>query len=247
MNPLTTRQVVLRIAIIISVAESLIMLILAAVPHEASSWSEAFIDTASLVTLSIPAIYWWVVKPFVRARDEALAQVSHLAHIDPLTQLANRRLLLQHLEKAVARTVRHKIVGALLLLDLDRFKPVNDVYGHDAGDAVLVAFASRMQSITRAEDVVARLGGDEFVVLVGYLDDDARLARDKALLVADSLIELANKPFDFEGQTLHVGASVGIRLLDSDYVDPETVISEADSAMYRAKQAGRGRAVVFEK
>ena len=247
MNPLTTKQVVLRIAIIISVAESLIMLVLGAVPHEANAWAEAVIDTVSLLTLSIPAIYWWVIKPFVLAREEALAQVSHLAHIDPLTQLANRRLLLQHLEKAVARTVRHKIVGALLLLDLDRFKPVNDVYGHDAGDAVLVAFATRMLSITRAEDVVARLGGDEFVVLVSYLDDDERLARDKALLVANSLIELASNPFDFDGKTLHVGASIGIRLLDSDYVDPETAISEADSAMYRAKQAGRGCAVFFEK
>lgn len=133
------------------------MLVLGAVPHEASTHSEAFLDAASLVLLSTPPIYWWVIKPFVDARDEALAQVSHLAHVDPLTQLANRRLLSKHLQRAVAGIVRHRIYGALLLLDLDGFKLINDAHGHDAGDAVLVEIAKRMQSITRSEDIVARL------------------------------------------------------------------------------------------
>jgi len=104
-----------------------------------------------------------------------------------------------------------------------------------------------MQSVTRSEDVVARLGGDEFLVLISDLDLDERVAREKALRVANNLIELAAEPFDFHEKTLQVGASVGIRLLGTANVDPEVAISEADSAMYRAKQAGRGCAVLFEK
>lgn len=247
MKLLTTKQVVLRIAVIISSAEFSIMLILGAIPHEANAYLEAVLDVASLVLLSTPPIYIWVIKPFVDARDEAHAQISHLAHVDPLTQLANRRLLSKHLEKAIAGIIRHKIYGALLLLDLDGFKPINDAHGHDAGDAVLVEIAKRLQSITRSEDVVGRLGGDEFVVLINHLDVDERTAHGKASRIAKKLINLVNKPFDFNGKTLHVGVSIGIRLLGFEELNTETAISEADIAMYRAKQAGRGCAVFFEK
>lgn len=247
MKLLTTKQVILRIAAIISLAEFLIMLVLRAIPHEASTYSEAVLDVVSLVVLSTPSIYIWVIKPFVNARDEALAQISHLANVDPLTQLANRRFLSKHLGKAIAGIVRHKIYGALLLLDLDGFKSINDAHGHDAGDAVLVEIAKRLQSITRSEDVVARLGGDEFVVLINHLDVDERIARDKMSRIARKLINLVNQPFDLNGKTLHVGASIGIRLLGFEELDTETAISEADIAMYRAKQAGRGCAVFFEK
>ena len=247
MKLLTTKQVAIRIALIISTVELLIMLVLEAMPHEADSHFEAVIDTAMLALLSTPAIYLWVIKPFVDARDEALAQLSHLAHVDPLTQLANRRLLSTHLDKAIAGIIRHKIYGALLLMDLDGFKPINDTHGHKAGDAVLVEIAKRLQSATRAEDVVARLGGDEFIVLIGHLDVDERIARDKALQIANKLIELVNEPFEFNGNTLHVGASMGIRLLEFRHLDTETAISEADIALYRAKQAGRGRVVFFDK
>lgn len=247
MKLLTTKQVVIRIAVIISTAEILIMLVFGAIPHEANTYSEAVLDAVLLVVLSTPPIYIWVIKPFVIARDEALAQISHLAHVDPLTQLANRRLLSRHLEKTVAGIVRHKIYGALLLLDLDGFKPVNDAHGHDAGDAVLVEIAKRLQSITRSEDIVARLGGDEFIVLINHLDADERMAHDKASRIARKLIGLVNKPFDFNGKTLHVGASIGIRLLGFEELDAETAIRDADIAMYRAKQAGKGCAVFFEK
>jgi diguanylate cyclase (GGDEF)-like protein len=182
----------------------------------------------------------------VTARDQALAQISYLAHVDPLTQLANRRLMLTHLEKALAAISRHKMFGALLLLDLDEFKPVNDVHGHNAGDALLVEIARRMLTLTRSEDVVARLGGDEFLVLITYLGFDKRGASDKASLVARNLIDLVSKPFDYHGTTLRVTASIGIRLLGVDDVDPETAINQADRAMYQAKQAGRACTVFYE-
>jgi diguanylate cyclase (GGDEF)-like protein len=228
-------------------AEFLIMLLLSAIPYEAGTFSNAVLDTVLLAVLSIPLIYLWVIKPFVIARDEALAQISHLAHVDPLTQLANRRLLSKHLEKVVASNVRHKVYGALMLLDLDRFKPINDAYGHDAGDAVLVEIAKRMQSITRSEDIVARLGGDEFVMLVSRLDVDERGAQDKALRIAKKLTDRVNNPIDFNGKTLHVGASIGIRILGLEKMNSEMAISEADIALYRAKQAGKGCVVLFEK
>ena len=245
-KPLSTRQVVIRIAIIIASVESLIMLALGSIPHEASTLSEAVIDTGVLIIFSIPPIFLWVIRPFVTARDQALAQISHLAHVDPLTQLANRRLMLTHLEKALAAISRHKMYGALLLLDLDEFKPVNDAHGHNAGDALLVEIARRMLSLTRSEDIVARLGGDEFLVLITNLDLDTQRASDKASVVARNLIDLVSKPFDYHGATLQVTASIGIRLLGIDDVDAETAINQADRAMYQAKQAGRACAVLFK-
>ena len=247
MKLLTTKQVVVRIAIIISAAELLIMLMLMVSPYEASIYSVVAFDTVLLTVLSIPAIYIWVIKPFVDARDVALAQISHLALTDPLTQLANRRLISQHLVKVIAGRVRHKDYGAVLLIDLDGFKPVNDDHGHDAGDALLVEIAARFRSIVRAEDVAGRIGGDEFVVLIYRLSADERIARNMALQIAENLIRVVNKPFDFNGQILQVGASVGIRLLGFEEMDTVAAMSEADIAMYRAKQAGGGCAVFFEK
>jgi len=247
MKLLTKKQVVVRIAVIFSLAELLIMLLLRFIPHGAGPYSEAVLDTALLAVLSAPAIYIWVIKPFVDAQDEALAQISHLALTDPVTQLANRRLISTHLEKLITGSVRHKDYGAVLLIDLDGFKLVNDNYGHEAGDALLVEIAKRLQSIVRSEDIVGRLGGDEFIVLLHRLGGDERLAHDGALRVADTLIKKISETFDFSGKTLQVGASIGIRLLGFEEQDTETAIRQADRAMYRAKEAGRGCAVFFEK
>ncbi len=247
MKLLTTKQVVIRIAIIISLAELFIMLMLRAIPHEAGTYSEAAFDTVLLVALSVPPIYIWIIKPFVDARDEALAQISHLALTDPLTQLANRRLILKHLEKIIAGSIRHKDYGAVLLIDLDEFKPVNDSYGHEAGDTVLVEIAARLQSIVRSEDVVGRLGGDEFVVLIHRLSANEPVARDMVLRIAENLINIVNTPHDLDGKRVHVGASIGIRLLGFEELDTETVMSEVDIAMYRAKETGKGCAVFFKK
>jgi two-component system cell cycle response regulator len=247
MKLLTTKQVILRIIVIISLVELLVTFIMGAIPYEVSIFSEGVLDVAALAVLSTPLIYIWVIKPFVVARDHALGVISELAYIDPLTKLANRRLLSKHLERALASSARHELYGALLLLDLDEFKPINDALGHDAGDAVLVEIAKRLQSVSRSEDVVSRLGGDEFVVLVERLDVDERIARGKAVRIAQNLINQVDKPFDFNGKKLQVGASIGIRLLGSEALDVGTAIREADAAMYRAKKTGKGCAVFFEK
>jgi len=243
----TTKYVMVQIAAIVASVEFFMMLLLQAVPDGMATFSEAILDTVMLALLSTPIIYIWVIKPFVIARDKTLAEISHLAHVDPLTQLANRRLLSRHLEKVVAGIVRHQVNAALLLIDLDGFKPVNDTHGHDAGDALLVEIAKRLQSITRSEDIVARMGGDEFVVLVSHLDVDERIAHDKASQIAEKLIGRVNKPVNYNGQTLQVGASIGIRLLNSEVLNVDKIISEADIALYRAKQAGKGCVVFFNK
>ena len=246
METLTTKNIIFRIVIIITLAEFIIMLFLSSIPYELNIASEAAIDIGLLAIMSIPLIYFWVIKPFVTARDEALAQVNHLAHTDPLTSLPNRRMLARHFDKFMAGSVRRKVHGAVLLMDLDGFKLLNDSYGHDAGDEVLVEIAERIMSITRMEDVAARLGGDEFIILISQLDSDEQTARDVAWRIADKLINLVNQPIMFEGKALHVGASIGIRLIGLEELESETAIREADAAMYNAKQAGRGCAVFHE-
>jgi two-component system, cell cycle response regulator len=245
MQLLTPKQIVVRITVIISVTEFLIMLVFAVLPFTLNTYVEAILDMVTLAVCTTPLIYLWVIQPFVQARDEALAEISRLAHLDPLTHLANRRFILQHLKKIIASNVRHKQYGAALLLDLDGFKSINDVYGHDAGDAVLVEIAKRIQVVTRAEDMVGRLGGDEFIVVLNHLDVDEAGAHDKVVNISKKLIDLVKLPLEFKNSTLQVGVSIGIRLLGIDAVDAEKAISEADSAMYRAKQAGKGCAVYF--
>lgn len=244
---LTTSQVVLRIVTIISSVEFLIMLFLGTYPLNTNIYSQATLDLILLASFSTPLIYILVIKPFVTARDDALAHISYLAHTDSLTQLPNRRLLSIHLEKHLASTIRHKIRGAFLLMDLDGFKEINDVHGHDAGDVVLVEVAKRIQSNTRSEDVTCRLGGDEFVILIQHLDTDEEVARNTTGLFAKKLVDAINQPIQFNHTTLTITASIGVRLLDFEEQDTKSVIREADSAMYHAKQAGGDRAVFFEK
>lgn len=245
MKLLTIKDVILRIVAIIIMAEFLVMLVLRAVPHNASTFTEAVLDAAALAFLSTPAIYLWVIKPFVSARDDALARIRHLANVDPLTNLANRRLLISHLEKALAGSIRHKDHGAVLLMDLDGFKAVNDRYGHPAGDALLVEVAQRLQGSVRTDDVVGRLGGDEFIVLLHRLGASEDEAREKALRVAEKLISIVALTVSFEGQSLNVGVSVGIRIIGFEERDAEVVMADADTAMYSAKQRGGGCAAFF--
>jgi two-component system, cell cycle response regulator len=246
-KPLSIKQILIRIIVIISSVEFIIMLSLNLITHEIDAYSKSALDATLLALLSTAPIYLWVIKPFVSARDEAISQINHLAYIDPLTQLANRRLLSEHLRKAVASIIRHKVYGALMLLDLDRFKPVNDEYGHDAGDEVLIEIARRMKSITRSDDVVARLGGDEFLIYISHLDVDRQNAHDRAFRIANKLINLVSQPIRYHDKEIYVGASIGIRLLGFEELNPEAAIQEADIAMYRAKDAGRGRASFFDE
>ena len=129
---LTAKQVLFRIFLIEFTLELLIMLVFRSFPHQLGTLFEGLLDAILLVSFSIPLIYFLVIKPFVVARDEAIVEVNHLAHTDALTRLANRRLVLDYLEMLLANNLKYNDYGAVLLIDLDNFKPINDVHGGDS-------------------------------------------------------------------------------------------------------------------
>jgi diguanylate cyclase (GGDEF)-like protein/PAS domain S-box-containing protein len=177
----------------------------------------------------------------LRERDQAQARIHFLAHHDALTDLPNRRLFADRLLQELARADRSGESLALLCLDLDHFKDINDVFGHAAGDRVLREAADRFRANVRPYDVIGRFGGDEFVILLGSKDQPS-----SALTVAERLIGAVAQPFDLGGATSSIGLSVGIAFYPSDAQDAETLLAKADVALYRAKQEGRGRVRLFE-
>jgi len=163
-------------------------------------------------------------------------RMEHLAHHDALTGLPNRLMLLSRLEHAVAKARRDKGLGAVLFLDLDRFKQVNDTLGHPSGDALLVAVAKRLHERLRDSDTLARLGGDEFVIVLEQLSEPSQAAG-----LARELIARLSEPFDLPGgHVARIGASIGISLFPADGTAPDELIKHADMALYQAKQGGRG-------
>jgi diguanylate cyclase (GGDEF)-like protein len=182
-----------------------------------------------------------VVVRDVRERREAHARIQYLAHHDALTALPNRVLLNDRLSQALvhARSAHEKV--AILCLDLDRFKTVNDVYGHGVGDNLLRKVAATLTSLTREVDTVGRLGGDEFVIVqteAGQPEGARALAR--------RLVDAFNDEFGSDSALPSIGVSVGIALFPDDGADAETLLSNADTALYRAKNAGRGTWRFFE-
>ncbi|MBU2569287.1 MAG: EAL domain-containing protein [Gammaproteobacteria bacterium] len=165
---------------------------------------------------------------------EAQAQLDFLAHHDALTRLPNRTLFRDRLGHALIHAQRENKNLAVLFLDLDRFKTINDTLGHPVGDDLLKEAAERMQQAIRADDTLARLGGDEFVLL---LEDDS--TAHHAVIVAHKLLQIFNRPMFIDDHTLTVTASIGIALFPQDGKDVDTLLKHADLAMYQAKQQGR--------
>lgn len=168
-------------------------------------------------------------------------RLEHLAHFDPLTQLPNRMLLADRLQLAMAQAARTHGLLAVCYLDLDGFKPVNDEFGHAAGDRLLIEVAQRLKGCVRGGDTVARLGGDEFVLLLAGLGDIHEC--DQALnRISGSLVG----PFTVAGEEVCISASIGVTLYPNDGSDADTLLRHADQAMYVAKQAGRNRHHLFD-
>jgi diguanylate cyclase (GGDEF)-like protein/PAS domain S-box-containing protein len=180
----------------------------------------------------------------ITERRRTERELEHLAYHDRLTGLPNRTLLEEHLALALARAGRHEHGVALLFLDLDDFKLVNDGFGHAAGDQLLRDVALRLQGVTRATDLLARQGGDEFLLLVTDLGGDAE---GLASSVAEKLESALHEPFRLAGTSLDVRASIGVSIFPRDAEDAEALMRHADAAMYQAKSAGRGRVRVFER
>jgi diguanylate cyclase (GGDEF)-like protein/PAS domain S-box-containing protein len=205
-------------------------------PHGEWIWTE---NTSTDLT-GEPAIRGIVVNcRDVSERRTLEARLTHQAYHDALTRLANRPLFINRVGHAIARTARSRHPAAVLFLDLDDFKKVNDSLGHAAGDELLVAAAGRLITCVRPGDTIARLGGDEFAVL---LDDIAGL--DDALQIAERITQALRSPFRLQGREVFIGVSVGIASIQPD-CSPEEVLRNADLAMYFAKARDKGRYAVY--
>ncbi len=176
----------------------------------------------------------------ITEREAAEKRMRQLAHYDALTNLPNRTLLFDRLKQAMHVAARADKQLAVVFMDLDGFKPINDLYGHEAGDTVLQAVADRLNAGLRAADTLARFGGDEFVVLALGIRDG-----EDAVLLASKIHELFKVPFDVAGQKVVLFTSIGVALYPSDHADAEGLLRHADAAMYEAKQKGRGRTQLY--
>ena len=174
----------------------------------------------------------------LKAHEEEL---DRIAHYDPLTGAPNRRLLVDRLAQAIARSSRNGLLLAVCYLDLDGFKSVNDRYGHAAGDKLLVNVTENLRHVLRAEDTLARLGGDEFMLLLTDIGSQRECA-----LILDRILNSVSKPLSMEGNAVAVSASIGVSLYPQDHADADTLIRHADQAMYVAKDAGKNRFHMFD-
>ena len=177
----------------------------------------------------------------------AKAQIDHLSFYDPLTHLPNRRLLLDRLDQALHTSTRHARKNALLFVDLDNFKMINDTLGHQQGDRLLVQVAQRLRSCTRDGDTVARLGSDEFVVMLENLAEDEMEAATQAESVGNHIIESFGVDFELERARHHATPSIGITLFGGEHIEGgEEPLKRAELAMFKAKAAGRNTLRFFE-
>ncbi|MES9971969.1 MAG: EAL domain-containing protein, partial [Candidatus Thiodiazotropha sp.] len=169
------------------------------------------------------------------------ADLDRIAHYDMLTSVPNRRLLGDRLEQAIAHARRHSKNLAVCYLDLDGFKPINDQFGHEGGDRMLIEIANRLETMSRAEDTVSRLGGDEFVLLWSDIGSESDCAR-----ALERVLNKVAEPMQLNNQLVTVSASIGVTLYPDDDVDADSLLRHADHAMYTAKQLGKNRYQIFD-
>ena len=162
-----------------------------------------------------------------------------LAHFDQLTKLANRKLLEERINKAISDTHRDKHVGALIFLDLDNFKIINDSLGHTHGDLVLKAIAQRLKTVFRSADTVARLGGDEYIILLPDLADNPANATGRTTAIIKKMFDTLHRPCKINGHETYITSSLGVVLFPADGDTPDQLLKHADTAMYTAKDEGK--------
>jgi diguanylate cyclase (GGDEF)-like protein/PAS domain S-box-containing protein len=189
--------------------------------------------SASEMVLSGQRYFIGIVRD-ITERKLAESKIAHLAHYDYLTNLPNRALFLDRLAQAVALAGRGGYKVAVMFLDLDRFKQVNDTLGHECGDLLLQAVAGRLKEIVRVSDTIARMWGDELTFALNNIG-----TTKNAALVANKMIVALGEKFDLNGQCCYVGGSIGVSIFPDDSRDPEQLIRQADEAMYLAKQSGK--------
>lgn len=182
----------------------------------------------------------------ITARKRSEEEIHNLAFYDALTKLPNRRLFRDRFQAALTASARRRDYGAVLFIDLDRFKSLNDTLGHDYGDLLLKEVSVRIKSCVREMDTAARFGGDEFVVLLDALGDDRDDAARKATLVAEKIREALVQPYQLKGHEHHNSPSIGVSLYHGDDESQEILLEHADLAMYQAKKSGRNTVRFFD-
>ncbi len=182
----------------------------------------------------------------ITERKRAEAEIQSLAYYDPLTGLPNRRLLMDRIEQALVHSARTQLGGALLFIDLDHFKDLNDTLGHEQGDRLLVQVAQRLLDCVRESDTACRLGGDEFVLLLQDLSTDADAAATEAEQVARKVLEHLNRAYTLVGGPRHITPSIGIATFQGQRLKVDDLLKRADVAMYQAKAAGRNTLRFFD-
>jgi diguanylate cyclase (GGDEF)-like protein/PAS domain S-box-containing protein len=185
---------------------------------------------------------WVAIHQDITTQKRVEAEIAHMARHDALTDLANRTLFMEKVNDALARLQRSGERFSVFMIDLDRFKAVNDSLGHPVGDALLKAVARRLQDSTRETDMAARFGGDEFAILQTLVADQ----KDGAVILANRTLETINEPYDLDGNSVSIGASIGIALAPDDGVSAEQLLKNADLGLYRVKSAGRNGFRFFE-
>ncbi len=213
-------------------------------PHQGLRWR---LGSARPERLPDGGTLWHGFITDITERKEAEAETFRLAYFDVLTGLPNRSLLNDRIEQALALARRSRQYGAVMFIDLDNFKQINDARGHSVGDYLLTQVAQRLQGLLRAEDTVARLGGDEFVLLVGELGPDAEASARVARAVAEKVRAALERPHLIDNFSYSSTGSIGISLFPKAGQRTDDLLREADTAMYRAKGAGRNRIVFFER
>ncbi|MCF7970753.1 MAG: diguanylate cyclase, partial [Methylococcaceae bacterium] len=175
----------------------------------------------------------------ITAQKEAESEIKKLAFYDALTSLANRRLLIDRLDHELIIAKRTDAYGSLIFLDLDDFKPLNDTYGHNIGDELLIQVGQRLQSVLREEDTPARLGGDEFIVLIHANEKSSELALSNAKIIAKKILQELNKMYIINNREHYFSCSMGIAIYPESRYDSAKIMQHADAAMYDAKHAGK--------
>ena len=203
---------------------------------------EVFLDWLSITVVKDAkgmVTHYVSVHADITLRKRTEEGIHKLAFFDPLTDLPNRRLMIDRLQQMCAARDRNSQLAAVLFIDLDRFKLLNDTYGHDQGDVLLIQVAQRLQACVREVDTVARLGGDEFVVALTQLGEAAAPAQASALLVSQKILKTLSNPFVLPAVNWTLSGSIGVAMVSEAKAVPEEVLKQADSAMYAAKAAGR--------
>ena len=214
--------------------------------HNRKKNGELFWEIASIAPIKNKAgriIRYVAMKEDITALKQAEKRILHMANHDVLTKLPTRRLFMELLTKSLAVAKRHTKTAAVLFIDIDGFKAVNDTLGHDVGDQTLKETAARLSSCVREVDTVARIGGDEFLIILTNMPD-----RKSIRSVTEKLVKAVALPYQVEGETdIHIGASIGVALYPDNAVDPLELVNLADQAMYEVKRQGKNNYTFSEK